>query len=190
MQVGSLPAYLPAAEAGHVLLLCNVPILLLSVAAAGSCCRLPPRCRVTLLCLLPCSVQVAAFQGHTDSVMRAAWSPDGRLVASGSSDGVVHLWQPTEAALAARHNLGHAGTRQLASLEVRACYGHGGCGRGGVCAGLCCAPAHPSWTFARVHTYTPLPLPWCLLCRATRRRCMPAPSSHPAALAALAASGW
>lgn len=29
-------------------------------------------------------MQVAAFQGHADSVMRAAWSPDGHLVASGA----------------------------------------------------------------------------------------------------------
>lgn len=62
-------------------------------------------------------MQVAAFHGHADSVMRAAWSPDGQLVASGSSDGVVCLWQPRQDALSSRHNLGSAGVRQLASLE-------------------------------------------------------------------------
>ncbi|KAL4448824.1 hypothetical protein ABPG77_007541 [Micractinium sp. CCAP 211/92] len=62
-------------------------------------------------------MQVAAFQGHADSVMRAAWSPDGQLVASGSSDGVVCLWQPCEEALSSRHNLGAAGVRHLSSLE-------------------------------------------------------------------------
>lgn len=62
-------------------------------------------------------MQVAAFQGHADSVMRAAWSPDGQMVASGSSDGVVCLWRPLEAALTSRHNLGHAGVQQLGSLE-------------------------------------------------------------------------
>lgn len=29
-------------------------------------------------------MQVASFCGHADSVMRAAWSPDGRMVASGT----------------------------------------------------------------------------------------------------------
>lgn len=62
-------------------------------------------------------MQVAAFQGHADSVMRAAWSPDGHMVATGSSDGVVCLWQPKEAALMSRYNLGHAGITQLARLE-------------------------------------------------------------------------
>ncbi|PSC76521.1 DNA-binding isoform A [Micractinium conductrix] len=62
-------------------------------------------------------MQVACFQGHTDSVMRAAWSSDGRMVATGSSNGVVCLWQPVEAALTARRNLGHAGVRQLGALE-------------------------------------------------------------------------
>lgn len=63
-------------------------------------------------------MQTASFRGHGDSVMRAVWSPDGQMVASGSSDGVVCLWQPTEAALTSRHNLGAAGTRHLATLEV------------------------------------------------------------------------
>ncbi|KAL4422869.1 hypothetical protein ABPG75_009066 [Micractinium tetrahymenae] len=62
-------------------------------------------------------MQVAAFQGHGDSVMRAAWSPDGQLVASGSSDGGVCLWQPRQEALTSRHNLGTAGVRHLGSLE-------------------------------------------------------------------------
>lgn len=62
-------------------------------------------------------MQVAAFQGHADSVMRAAWSPDGQMVASGSSDGVVCLWHPRVEALSSRHNLGAAGVQHLASLE-------------------------------------------------------------------------
>lgn len=44
----------------------------------------------------------------------ARWLPP-----AGSSDGVVCLWRPLEAALTSRHNLGHAGTHELARLEVR-----------------------------------------------------------------------
>jgi hypothetical protein len=204
-----LPACLPTAQAGRAMLLCSLLNLLLSAAAAGNRSERRRTAAALLYCTAshscvpaaPPSVQVAAFQGHTDSVMRAAWSPDGQLVASGSSDGIVHLWQPVEAALAARHNLGHAGTRQLASLEVRACYGGGGSGggcgdggHGGVCAGPCCAQPPPSWSCARVCSYTPLPAALVFVCRATRRRSMPAPSSHraptAAMVAALAASGW
>src|SRR5437016_5958330 len=32
------------------------------------------------------------YTGHTDSVLAVAWSPDGQLVASGSQDGTVQVW--------------------------------------------------------------------------------------------------
>ena len=39
------------------------------------------------------SVQkVAEFRGHTASVETCAWSPDGALIASGSRDNAVHIW--------------------------------------------------------------------------------------------------
>jgi WD40 repeat protein len=32
------------------------------------------------------------YKGHSAEVMSVAWSPDGQLIASGSSDKTVHVW--------------------------------------------------------------------------------------------------
>lgn len=32
------------------------------------------------------------LRGHTDTIGRIAWSPDGRLLASPSADGTIRLW--------------------------------------------------------------------------------------------------
>jgi len=36
--------------------------------------------------------KLAILNGHTDLVRSLAFSPDGKLLASGSSDGTVKLW--------------------------------------------------------------------------------------------------
>ncbi len=34
----------------------------------------------------------AGFEGHTDNILALAWSPDGKILASGSADGTLRLW--------------------------------------------------------------------------------------------------
>lgn len=39
----------------------------------------------------PCKLQ-ATLRGYTGFITRLSWSPDGRLLATASSDGTVRLW--------------------------------------------------------------------------------------------------
>jgi WD40 repeat protein len=56
-----------------------------------------------------------SFEGHSDSVQSLAFSPDGRLLASGSKDMTIKLWDPATGEL--RQTLeGHSGYVQSVSL--------------------------------------------------------------------------
>ncbi|KAF7977771.1 hypothetical protein HWV62_2653 [Athelia sp. TMB] len=47
------------------------------------------------------------YAGHTNAVLSAAFSPDGRHIASGSEDGTVHIWDAETALLVAGPIQGH-----------------------------------------------------------------------------------
>ncbi|NJL29504.1 MAG: NACHT domain-containing protein, partial [Thermoanaerobaculia bacterium] len=58
--------------------------------------------------LLDLSVNLVPQLGHTGSVRTVAWSPDDRLIVSGSNDGSLKLWDAASGALLATFE-GHAG---------------------------------------------------------------------------------
>ena len=42
--------------------------------------------------------KLLTYTGHTDQVRAVAWSPDGKLIASGSDDGTVQVWDASTGA--------------------------------------------------------------------------------------------
>ncbi|KAF7980465.1 hypothetical protein HWV62_37934 [Athelia sp. TMB] len=57
------------------------------------------------------------YTGHTDVVLSAAFSPDGRHIASGSEDGSVHIWDAETSLLAAGPIRGHTGPVKSVSFS-------------------------------------------------------------------------
>ncbi|MCR4392723.1 MAG: WD40 domain-containing protein [Candidatus Acetothermia bacterium] len=41
-------------------------------------------------------LELRALTGHTELVTTVAWSPDGMLLATGSEDGMVMLWDVSD----------------------------------------------------------------------------------------------
>ncbi|MFI1923226.1 AAA family ATPase [Streptomyces sp. NPDC020377] len=65
--------------------------LLLSLAALGECTP-TASARRGLMAALAASHVRARLDGHTDTVRRIAWSPDGRLLATASRDGTARIY--------------------------------------------------------------------------------------------------
>ncbi|KAF7974185.1 hypothetical protein HWV62_13223 [Athelia sp. TMB] len=57
------------------------------------------------------------YTGHTDKVTSAAFSPNGKHIASGSEDGTVHIWDAETSLLAAGPIRGHTGPVKSVSFS-------------------------------------------------------------------------
>src|SRR5207245_2949076 len=74
---------------------------------------------------------LATLEGHTGAVRGVALSGDGRLLASGSSDGMVKLWEAPGGRLLATLQ-GHTGAMRGVALSADGrLLGRPGCGRRG-----------------------------------------------------------
>lgn len=54
---------------------------------------------------LPEGINLYTYTGHSDFVFAAAWSPNGQLIASGSADGTVQVWNAVDGMLQKRYQL-------------------------------------------------------------------------------------